>query len=635
MTSSIFQYRPLTEPDSFRIILLQPSSSLDTPLQCTLLHTTLSQCDRDIIDHYTALSYVWGNATQRGSIHIDNSLVDITVTLESALCHIRDASRVVRIWADALCINQRDNDEKAIQVGLMAKIYGTAQHTVIYLGPLTPEADVVLSIAPSNTTGVVSSQYSWLQAEEAGDEILKLSWFSRVWVFQELVLSEDPWVQIGTLRARWKDVCSILLNANADTLKGDSAIRRKVLKDMDSTRAYKSQKMFDLLLSRRGLGATNSSDMIFAHMSTASDLEELEKYVQVDYGKSCEIIYENVARYLLDHVEPYGPEVFFRHIDDSESDFRRKGLASWAPDWSIRGPALEPMFRDNNASNFRQLIAKDYHVWVGDPWILAYVGYEVEVVKDVSLTLPRSTQLSPKDRTVYQSTVEKLQRMYRDGGGVWWSGDQKGRHRHINLKGRETDHEILSLKLAEEWISILTEDLSRLSPSPRAVELESHGRFLSQFEKWLSHRATQGLIMVGGDSDGMESLMYHYLLPHPISNVLTGRKLIITESGKIGVAPKSTQPGDFVIYLAGKSPATAMALRRTVGNGTPSFDLDIQEAFSKLNRDILDSNRKDYIYTGGMSIQHGLLIGECYVDGVVGWLQQPEEEPLLKIFALR
>jgi hypothetical protein len=633
MASSPFEYRRLIEPDSFRIVLLHPSSIRDKPLQCTLLNTTLSTCDRDIIDHYTALSYVWGNAAQRGSILIDNSPMDITATLESAFRHIRDATRVVRIWADALCINQKDNDEKAIQVELMDKIYGTAQHTIIYLGSSFPEGDVVLSIAPSNTTGSVSNQYSWLQAEEAGDEILKLPWFSRVWVFQELVLSSDPWVQVGHLRARWTDVCSILLNPSAGTLQGDSAARRKVLKDMDSTRAYKSQKIFDLLLSRRGLGATNASDMIFAHMSTASDLQELEKYVKVDYGKSCEVIYENVARYLLDHVEPYGPETFFRHIDDMDLDARRQGLASWAPDWSIRGHGLEPMFRDNNTSSYRQLKAKEHYVWTADPWILAYIGYEVEVVKDVSLTLPHPSQLSPKSRTTYQSTVGQLQKLYRDGGGVWWSGDAKGRHRHITLKGREVNHEQLSLRIAEEWIKIMAEDVPKLSLSPQATEIQSHETFLTQFSTWLHHRATQGLIMVGSDSDGLESLMYRYLLPSPICNVLTKRKLIATKSGRIGVAPKTTRPGDVIIYLAATA-ATAMVMRRTSKKRAPSLDMEIHEAFAKQGKDLEDMGIK-CTYSRDMAVQHGILIGEGYVEGVVGWLLEPEEEPQLKIFALR
>lgn len=596
-----------------------------------LLHTTLSQCDRDLIDHYTALSYVWGNAAERGSIFIDSVFMDITASLESALRDIRDASRVVRIWADAVCINQNDNDEKAVQIGLFAKIYSTAQHTVIYLGPSTAEGDIVLSIAPSNTTGAVSSEYSWLQAETAGDEILKLSWFSRVWVFQELVLSDDPWVQIGSLRARWVDVCSILLNKNAASLLGDSAVRRTVLKDMDSRRGTKSDTLFRLLLSRRGLGATDSRDMIFAHMSTASDFEEVKKYVQVNYNKTCEVIYENIAKYLLDHVEP---EIFFQHIDDMEPASRRQGLASWAPDWSIRGSGLEPMFRDHLTSGERSLTAKDHYVWVGNPWTLASIGYEVDLVKDVSLTLPNPAELSPRRRTVYQSTVEQLRQFYREKGGVWWSGDEKGRHRHISLKGREVEHEDFALKLAEEWLMIMTEDLPKLSTE--SPNIKSYQRFLIQFEKWLQHRATQGRIMVGDDSDGIERMMFTYLLPNPVSNILTGRKLFFAETGRIGVAPKWAQPGDRVVYLTGKPPVTAMVIRKTEGRGTPSLDLEIHEAFAKKKQYLLDDGRKDFIPADGMAIQHGILVGDCYVDGVGGWLQQHEDEgKQLKIFALR
>lgn len=630
MTSSTFNYSLLPEPDSFRIILLQPSSSRDTPLQCTLLHTTLSQCDRDIIDHYTALSYVWGNAAERGCIFIDDVVMDITATLESALRDIRDACRVVRIWADAVCINQNDNDEKAIQIGLFARIYSTAQHTVIYLGPSTTEGDIVLSIAPSNTTGVVSNEYSWLQAETAGDEILKLSWFSRVWVFQELVLSDDPWVQIGDLRAKWVDVCSILLNTNAASLQGDSALRRTVLKDMNSTRGTKSSTLFRLLLSRRGLGATDSRDMIYAHMSTASDLEKVKEYVEVDYDKTCEVIYENVARYLLDHPERPG-DLFFQHIDNMEPNSRRQGLASWAPDWSIRGPELEPMFRDNLANGQRSLTAREHYVWVSDPCILAYIGCEFDIVKDVSLTLPNPALLSPQNRAVYQFTVDKLRQFYREKGGVWWSGDEKGRHRHISLKGREADHEELALKLAEEWIRIMTDDLPNLTTDSQKIE--GHERFLVKFERWLQHRATQGLIMVGGDSDGIERILFGYLLPDSVSNILTGRRLFFTESGRIGVAPKSTQPGDRVTYLAGNP--IAMIIREVEGRGTPKLDLEIQETFSKKNQDLLDGGHEDFVPAGGIAIHHGILIGDCYVDGVVGWLQKPEEEYHLKIFALR
>jgi hypothetical protein len=639
MNSSAFKYEGLTESDSFRIILLQPTPSESAPLKCTLLHTTLSECDRDIIDHYTALSYVWGDATQRGRISIQDTPVDITITLEAALRELRDRSRVVRCWADALCIDQSNDAEKAIQVGLMAKIYGTAHHTVIYLSPRTTEANVVLSIAPSNTTGTVSNQYSWLQAETAGDEILKLAWFSRVWVFQELVLSSDPWVQMGDLRARWKDVCSILLAADAQTVQGASAIRRKVLRDMDSSRGTQSRKMFDLLLSRRGLGATNPRDMIFAHWSMASDRSELENYVQIDYTKSCEIIYENVARYILDNVAPYAPDSFFQHLDNEEPAFRPKGLASWAPNWMKSSPELEPMYRDNNMS-CQQLKAKEHYVFVGDPLVLAYVGYKTEIVKDVSLVMPRSSSTNRED---YQQTVKELQELYRSGGGVWWSGDTKGQYRHINLAGREAEHEKLCLKLADEWIKIMIEELPGILP-PLADELESHEKFVHDFKTWLQHRATQGLIMVGGDSDHLESLMYNYLQLNIVPNVIEGRKFFVTESGRIGIAPKHTKSGDTVVCLAGS--LKALVFRSNGQNDAPRLDQEIRRALQSRSNDTEEDETEEEEEDSGepiseinrtaeMPIQHGILIGECYIEGVVAWLVEPQEKPQYTIFALR
>jgi hypothetical protein len=48
-----FEYTELVQPDAFRIIiLLQPSTVLDSPIQCTLIATTLLKYDNDIVDHY-------------------------------------------------------------------------------------------------------------------------------------------------------------------------------------------------------------------------------------------------------------------------------------------------------------------------------------------------------------------------------------------------------------------------------------------------------------------------------------------------------------------------------------------------------------------------------------------------------
>jgi hypothetical protein len=119
-----YQYTRLTEPDTFRLILLQPSPHLTAPLQLSILTATLSQYEDDIVDHYVALSYVWGNQTDISMIDVDSKQLEITASLDSALRHIRDANRPMKIWADGICINQTDTVEKNIQVRVMGLSMG-------------------------------------------------------------------------------------------------------------------------------------------------------------------------------------------------------------------------------------------------------------------------------------------------------------------------------------------------------------------------------------------------------------------------------------------------------------------------------------------------------------------------------
>lgn len=142
----------LAEPDSFRLILLQPSPHLTAPLQLTIVTATLNQYEDDIVDNYVALSYVWENQKDTRKIDVDRKQLEITASLESALHHIRDASRTMEIWADGICIDQTDNEDKNIQVRQMGSIYGLARSTIIFLGEATRECDFVLD-ALSSTLG--------------------------------------------------------------------------------------------------------------------------------------------------------------------------------------------------------------------------------------------------------------------------------------------------------------------------------------------------------------------------------------------------------------------------------------------------------------------------------------------------
>ncbi|KAK0613955.1 heterokaryon incompatibility, partial [Immersiella caudata] len=83
---------------------------------------------------FTALSYCWGSSEKPCRIYVEDCAVLITATLDVALRDMRDRSSLGRIWADALCINQSDDQEKGRQVSMVDKIHRLANHTIIHLG---------------------------------------------------------------------------------------------------------------------------------------------------------------------------------------------------------------------------------------------------------------------------------------------------------------------------------------------------------------------------------------------------------------------------------------------------------------------------------------------------------------------
>lgn len=72
-----------------------------------------------MIEKYTALSYVWGDATKIFKMELEGCDFDITVNLDSALRHMRDSTRPLRVWADTICIDQKNDTEKGHQVAQM------------------------------------------------------------------------------------------------------------------------------------------------------------------------------------------------------------------------------------------------------------------------------------------------------------------------------------------------------------------------------------------------------------------------------------------------------------------------------------------------------------------------------------
>jgi hypothetical protein len=103
--------------EEIRLLTVSPGK-LNDELECNLNVVSLTSDPS-----YIALSYCWGDEKLRGVITVDDNKVSVTQSLEDALRYLRSGTKVVVVWADAICIHQTDDEEKSFQISFMGKIY--------------------------------------------------------------------------------------------------------------------------------------------------------------------------------------------------------------------------------------------------------------------------------------------------------------------------------------------------------------------------------------------------------------------------------------------------------------------------------------------------------------------------------
>ncbi|KAK3385522.1 heterokaryon incompatibility protein-domain-containing protein [Podospora didyma] len=89
---------------------------------------------------YSALSYVWGDPSDPEHIVLDGEKgFPVTPNLHAALRSLRRPHEGIRLWVDALCINQADYEEKKKQIAIMKRVYEQAEEVIAYVPQ--PEED--------------------------------------------------------------------------------------------------------------------------------------------------------------------------------------------------------------------------------------------------------------------------------------------------------------------------------------------------------------------------------------------------------------------------------------------------------------------------------------------------------------
>ena len=294
------EYRPLRDFE-IRLVSFKKGQGDSSPFELQLDHFEAPKAPS-----YIALSYVWGDPKNSHPVNVNSRNFNVTQNLYEALLHIYELSSIFEeglsrrsesgqadlfLWVDALCINQRDIDEKSKQVPKMTGIFSSAYTVLIWLGSFEKLGRKILGIElllhvlesmspldefPRPTLTFVLSPGprdpgdAAIRLLETYMEIMRNDWFRRGWVVQEYALSQQkPCALLGnalfsfqSLNPLGSVLSQLLLERQGDLLKdwADSlglnpgilnqfAFGPTCMRDLIASRNFQEKSLANQLLS--------------------------------------------------------------------------------------------------------------------------------------------------------------------------------------------------------------------------------------------------------------------------------------------------------------------------------------------------------------------------------------------------
>jgi hypothetical protein len=366
-------YEPLDiESYEVRMISLYPGSP-GSIIKCALKKRSLVNPPR-----YTALSYCWGDERIQRDIIVNNIRTPVTVNLEEALQQLRRMN-VTRVWVDALCIHQKDKQEKSNQIRNMKHIYSKADTTYAWVGGqeaddaataiqflrrISTDTTVTLEDIPHthgrNHASKLQHGASAIQSlsmdaaygfdrQPAPDDdnqcqrcmlmscfrglsdLCDREYWKRRWVIQEVTAAAQVQVICGTENLTLENMATALdkcLSSNYWLPRNDVAYRylQRILKFRDSYHDGKSLTLCEAIIATQDSLSKDARDKVFALIGVCSDGTELVP--TPSYHQAPEAVVRDISRELLRRNMCF--DIIF--VDERKRSMSAK-LPTWAPDW--------------------------------------------------------------------------------------------------------------------------------------------------------------------------------------------------------------------------------------------------------------------------------------------------------------
>lgn len=336
-----FEYSPVS-PGYIRVLDLVSHPA--EPLRCRL--RTVKLGDPDTV--FTALSYVWGDGAQPFAMDVvpDNRTIPLTTSLHNALQDLRDCDDVQpkTFWADQICINQMDNEEKSHQVAQMDQVYKCAKRVVTYLGPGEEGDNEALDLcvriheyfdplmATSELADVniprlseVSGKYEDMDLDDIPEElffpeeifegegwttfarlekIVSGTWVTRLWLVQENILNNNTVFLRGARTILWGPIQLVCFLAwvglvpiirKARNVNQMHQIRKAWWGEWDRESGTENWLELQSLMSSFSVGweCWDPRDRVYSVLGLASDKQELGVGLP-DYNKSTAQVFTDV-----------------------------------------------------------------------------------------------------------------------------------------------------------------------------------------------------------------------------------------------------------------------------------------------------------------------------------------------------
>jgi len=374
-------YEPLPAGEFIRVLKLQPGDN-NEDIDCSLEIVDIEQFKGS----YEAISYVWGNPNDTVNVQCNGQRVPITVSLADALRTFRHASEPRVLWADALCINQEDKNEKGHQVKRMGEVYANAKCTLVWLGcddqniaedafALILEAnaylaDLYLQVGRSlyktepftKPHPICMDEGRWLGVAK----VFRFPWFRRVWTVQEVAIADRCRMFWGSLSIDIADVFELsmwidgtpwfreiiwgMVGQILSPPLGCIALyfyynihqperwqqSRSGLAYLATT-FFKEKPFWVLLMESRALEASDPRDHVYAFLGCPAAIDSNGRtFVEADYTSSMDELNLRLAYALMKNAEE-GPFVLSAVCHNSRDRLLDDMHPSWLPVWHVVG----------------------------------------------------------------------------------------------------------------------------------------------------------------------------------------------------------------------------------------------------------------------------------------------------------